>query len=210
VCYQNHSKRTHQPKSKKKKQRGEREMDITREHALTTLQAYTKSDALLKHAFAVEGVMRYFAREAGEDESYWGIVGLLHDVDYERWPEEHLKVAPRLLAEAGYDEDFIRAVLAHGWGLCTETKPEKRMETVLYTIDELTGLITAAAYMRPSRSVMDMEVSSVKKKFKDKGFAAGVNREVILGGCEMLGLTLEDVIQKSILGMRGVHEALGM
>jgi predicted hydrolase (HD superfamily) len=145
VCYQNHSKRTHQPKSKKKKQRGEREMDITREHALTTLQAYTKSDALLKHAFAVEGVMRYFAREAGEDESYWGIVGLLHDVDYERWPEEHLKVAPRLLAEAGYDEDFIRAVLAHGWGLCTETKPEKRMETVLYTIDELTGLITAAA-----------------------------------------------------------------
>ncbi|MDP3448563.1 MAG: hydrolase [Eubacteriales bacterium] len=185
-------------------------MDITREHALTTLQAYTKSDALLKHAFAVEGVMRYFAREAGEDESYWGIVGLLHDVDYERWPEEHLKVAPRLLAEAGYDEDFIRAVLAHGWGLCTETKPEKRMETVLYTIDELTGLITAAAYMRPSRSVMDMEVSSVKKKFKDKGFAAGVNREVILGGCEMLGLTLEDVIQKSILGMRGVHEALGM
>lgn len=185
-------------------------MDLTREHALSTLKTYTKSDALLKHAFAVEGVMRYFAREAGEDENYWGIVGLLHDVDYEQWPEEHLKVAPRLLAEAGYDEAFVHAVLAHGWGLCTDTKPEKHMETVLYTIDELTGLITAAAYMRPSRSVMDMEVSSVKKKFKDKGFAAGVSREVILNGCELLGMALEDVMQKSILGMRDVHEALGM
>ena len=185
-------------------------MDMAREHALSTLETYTKTEALLKHAFAVEGVMRYFAREAGEDENYWGIVGLLHDVDYEQWPEEHLKVAPRLLKEAGYDEAFIHAVLAHGWGLCADVKPEKHMETVLYTIDELTGLITAAAYMRPSRSVMDMEVSSVKKKFKDKGFAAGVNREVILGGCELLGMTLEDVIQKSILGMRDVHEALGM
>ena len=131
-------------------------------------------------------------------------------MDYEQWPEEHLKVAPRLLAEAGYDEAFIHAVLAHGWGLCVDVKPEKRMETVLYTIDELTGLIMAAAYMRPSKSVMDMEVSSVKKKFKDKRFAAGVNRDVILGGCELLGLSLDDVIQKSILGMQDAHEALGM
>jgi len=185
-------------------------MELSREHALSTLRAYTKSEALLKHAYAVEGVMRCFARELGEDEDYWGIVGLLHDVDYEQWPEEHLKVAPRLLAEAGYGEDVIRAVLAHGWGLCTDVRPERRMEIVLYTIDELTGLITAAAYMRPSRSVMDMEVSSVKKKFKDKGFAAGVSREVILSGCELLGMTLEDVISRCILGMRDVHEALGL
>ena len=182
----------------------------TRDEALSLLKRYNQSEALLRHAYAVEGVMRYFAETFGEDADYWGVVGLLHDVDYEQWPEEHLKVAPRLLAEAGFGEDVIHAVLAHGWGLCVDVKPEKKMEIVLYTIDELTGLITAAAYMRPSRSVMDIEVSSVKKKFKDKGFAAGVNREVILGGCEMLGMTLEEVIAMSIEGMRRVHEALGL
>jgi len=181
-----------------------------RDDALAVLRQYNESEALIRHAYAVEGVMRHFAEKLGEDAEYWGLVGLLHDVDYEKWPEEHLKVAPRLLAEAGFDADFIRAVEAHGWGLCSEVKPEKKMEIVLYTIDELTGLITAAAYMRPSRSVMDMEVSSVKKKFKDKGFAAGVNRDVILSGCEMLGMTLEEVIQESILGMREVHESLGL
>lgn len=182
----------------------------TREDALAVLRQYNESEALIRHAYAVEGVMRHFAEKFGEDAEYWGMVGLLHDVDYEKWPEEHLKVAPRLLSEAGFDADFIRAVEAHGWGLCSEVKPERKMEIVLYTIDELTGLITAAAYMRPSRSVMDMEVSSVKKKFKDKSFAAGVNRDVILGGCEMLGMTLEEVIQESIFGMREVHESLGL
>lgn len=185
-------------------------MEKTREEALALLKRNNETDALLRHAYAVEGVMRAFAREFGEDEEYWGIVGLLHDVDYEKWPEEHLKVAPRLLAEAGFGEDVTHAVLSHGWGLCADVKPERKMEIVLYTIDELTGLITAAAYMRPSRSVMDMEVKSVKKKFKDKGFAAGVNRDVINNGCEMLGMTLDDVIQRSILGMRDVHEALGL
>ncbi len=183
---------------------------MTRDMALTLLRKYNESDALLRHAYAVEGVMRHFAARFGEDADYWGLVGLLHDIDYEKWPEEHLAVAPRLLAEGGLDEAFIHAVLSHGWGLCTDVKPEKRMEIVLYTIDELTGLITAAAYMRPSRSVMDMEVKSVKKKFKDKSFAAGVDREVILRGCEMLELSLDEVIEDAIAGMREVHEALGL
>ena len=182
----------------------------TREEALALLKSYTKSDALLKHAYAVEAVMRRFAQRFGEDAEYWGLVGLLHDVDYDQWPEEHLQVAPRLLAEAGFDEAFTRAVLAHGYGLCTDVKPEQPVEKTIYTVDELTGLITAAALMRPSRSVVDIEVKSVKKKFKDKHFAAGVSRDVILAGCDMLGLTLDEVIAECIEGMRSVHEALGL
>ena len=182
----------------------------SRQEAVALLRQYNQNESLLHHAYAVEGVMRRFASLYGEDAEYWGQVGLLHDVDYEKWPEEHLKVAPRLLAEAGYDAEFIRAVEAHGWGLCTDVKPEKNVEKVLYTIDELTGLITAAAYMRPSHSVMDMELKSVKKKFKDKSFAAGVNRDVINAGCELLGKTLDEVIEQTILGMRDVHEAIGL
>lgn len=182
----------------------------TREEALSLLKQYNESDALLKHAYAVEAVMRRFAARFGEDPDAWGLVGLLHDVDYEKWPDEHLQVAPRILQEAGFDEAFIRAVCAHGYGLCSDVKPELPVEKTIYTIDELTGLITAAALMRPSRSVMDMEVKSVKKKFKDKHFAAGVNRDVILSGCDMLGMTLDDVIAESIEGMRTVHEALGL
>ena len=182
----------------------------SRQEALELFQKYNSSDSLVKHAFAVEGVMREFARKFGEDEEYWGIIGMLHDIDYEKWPDEHCKVAPKLLEEGGFTEDVIHAVCAHGYGLCSDVKPEKKMEMVLYTIDELTGLITAAAYMRPSRSVMDMELKSVKKKFKDKSFAAGVNREVIQNGCDMLGMTLDEVIETSIAGMRAVHEALGL
>lgn len=182
----------------------------TREEAYALLCQYNQSEALIKHAYAVEGVMRRFARTFGEDENYWGMVGLLHDVDYEKWPEQHLSVAPRLLDEAGFDADFTRAVLCHGWGLCTNVKPVEKMEIVLYTIDELTGLVTATAYMHPSRSVMDLEVKSVKKKFKDKSFAAGVNRDVVKGGCDMLGMELDAVIALTIDGMRDVHESLGM
>ena len=182
----------------------------TREEALALLRQYNDSDSLIKHAYAVEGVMRHFATQLNEDPEYWGQVGLLHDVDYGKWPEQHLEIAPRLLAEGGYDDDFIHAVESHGWGLCSDVRPEKKMEIVLYTIDELTGLITANAYMRPSKSVMDMEVKSVKKTFKDQGFAAGVNREVIQNGCDMLGLTLDEVIDGTIQGMRDVHEALGL
>ena len=182
----------------------------TRDEALSLLRQYTESDALLKHAYAVEAVMRRFAARFGEDPDAWGLDRLLHDVDYEKWPDEHLQVALRILKEAGFDEAFIRAVCAHGYGLCTDVKPELPVEKTVYTIDELTGLITAAALMRPSRSVMDMEVKSVKKKFKDKHFAAGVNRDVILSGCDMLGMTLDDVIAESIEGMRDAHEALGL
>ena len=182
----------------------------TREEALALLKQYNESEALLRHAYAVEGVMRHFAGLLGEDVEYWGQVGLLHDVDYEKWPEEHLKVAPKLLAEAGYDADFIRAVVSHGWGLCSDVKPEKPVEKTIYTIDELTGLINAAALMRPSRSVMDMELKSVKKKFKDKAFAAGVNRDVIQTGAELLGMPLDDVILETLKGMQEVHEALGL
>jgi putative nucleotidyltransferase with HDIG domain len=182
----------------------------TREEALALWRQYNDSDALYKHALAVEAVMRRFAREYHEDEDEWALLGLLHDIDYSRWPEEHLVVAPRLLSEAGYDDDFIHGVISHGWGCCNDVKPLTNKELVLYTIDELCGLVTAAAYMRPSRSVMDMEPKSVKKKFKDKAFAAGVSRDIILNGCDMLKRELDEVIALTIDGMREAHEAIGL
>ena len=182
----------------------------TREEALALLKKYNPSEALVKHGLTVEAVMREFARQEGEDEDYWGMVGLLHDVDYEQWPQEHCKKAPELLAQAGYDQDFIHAVVSHGYGLVVDVKPEKYMEKVLYTIDELSGLVTATAIMRPSKSVLDLEPKSVKKKFKDKHFAAGVNREVVLSGCEMLGVTLDEVLQGVIAGMRTAAQTLGL
>ncbi len=181
-----------------------------REKALETLKQYNESEALIRHAFAVESVMRKFAADANEDVEYWGAVGLLHDIDYEKYPEQHCKVAPELLKNAGYDDAFIHAVVSHGYGLCADVEPELYMEKVLYTVDELTGLIGAAALMRPSRSVMDIEVKSVKKKFKDKGFAAGCNREVILNGCSKLGLELDDVIARCVEGMRTVAAEIGL
>ena len=181
-----------------------------RERALAVLRKYNKSEALVRHGIAVESVLRYFAAQAGEDVEYWGAVGLLHDIDYELYPEAHCQKAPELLKEEGYDDAFIHAVVSHGYGLVTEVKPELYMEKVLFATDELTGLIGAAALMRPSRSVMDIEVSSVKKKFKDKKFAAGVSREVILQGCEMLDAELSDVIESCILGMREQAAEMGL
>lgn len=181
-----------------------------REKAMSVLKQYNKSDALIRHGIAVEAVMRYFAEEAGEDAEYWGAVGLLHDIDYEMYPEEHCKKAPELLKEAGYDDAFIYSVISHGHGLVVDAEPKLYMEKVLYAIDELTGLIGAAALMRPSKSVMDIEVKSVKKKFKDKAFAAGVNRNVILQGCQNLNMELDDVINKCILGMRTAAEEIGL
>ncbi len=181
-----------------------------REKALALLRQYNESEALVRHGMQVEAIMRFYARQAGEDPEYWGCVGLLHDVDYERYPEEHCKRAVEILKENGYDEAFIHAVVSHGFGLVTDVEPQLYMEKVLYTIDELSGLINAAAIMRPSRSVMDLEVKSVKKKFKDKKFAAGVDRQVILDGCQRLGAELGQVMEQCILGMRENHEEIGL
>ncbi|RKJ41200.1 hydrolase [Acutalibacter sp. 1XD8-33] len=186
-----------------------------REKALTLLKEYNESEALVRHGMQVEAIMRHYAKMAGEDNApegveYWGCVGLLHDVDYEKYPEEHCKKAVEILQNAGYGEDFIHAVVSHGYGLVSDVEPERYMEKVLYTIDELSGLINAAAIMRPSKSVMDLEVKSVKKKFKDKKFAAGVDRGVILDGCARLGAELDQVIEQCILGMRENHEEIGL
>lgn len=154
--------------------------------------------------------MRHFAAKYGEDEEKWGVIGLIHDLDYEMYPEEHCKKTEEILRAKGWPEDYIRAVLSHGYGLVTDVEPIEPVEKVLYTIDELTGLITAAAYMRPSKSVSDMEVKSVMKKFKSPAFAAGVDRSVILDGCDRLGVDIRDVVQECIHGMRKVAPALGM
>ncbi len=152
--------------------------------------------------------MRHFARLNGEDEEYWGMVGLLHDVDYEKWPDEHCKKAEELLREEGFDAPFIRAVVSHGYGIVNEIAPESRLEKTLYATDELTGLIAAAVLMLPSKSLDDLKISSLKKKFKDKRFAAGVNRDVINQGCRMLGVELDELMQQTIEGMKtAMHNA---
>ena len=177
---------------------------LTREEALTLLKRYNEEKFHILHGLTVEGVMRYYAKELGygEEEDFWGIAGLLHDIDFERYPEEHCKKAPELLKEGGAEEELIHAVCSHGYGLVSDVRPEHEMEKVLFAADELTGLIGAAARMRPSKSVTDMEVSSLKKKFKDKRFAAGCSRDVIRDGAEMLGWTLEELMEKTILAMR--------
>lgn len=177
---------------------------VTREQALTLLKKYNKEPFHLLHAFTVEGVMKWYAKELGyeQEQEAWGIVGLLHDIDFELYPEEHCKKAPELLAEIGASEELIHAVVSHGYGLCTDVEPVHEMEKILFATDELTGLIGAAAKMRPSGSVSDMEVSSLKKKFKDKRFAAGCSRDVIKQGTERLGWDLEDLFEKTISAMR--------
>ena len=181
---------------------------ITREQALDLLRTYNKESFHIQHALTVEGVMRWFAQELGyEDEiDYWGISGLLHDIDFEMYPDEHCKKAPELLEKGGVGEDMIHTVCSHGYGICSDVEPVHEMEKVLFAADELTGLICAAALMRPSKSTMDMEVSSVKKKFKDKRFAAGCSRDVIRTGAERLGWELNDVFGKTILAMRSCEE----
>ena len=182
----------------------------TREEALALLKKYNKTESLVKHALAVEGVMRYFARKRNEDEEKWGIIGLIHDLDYEQYPDQHCKKTEEILRQNNWPEEYIRAVISHGWGICTDIKPESEMEKVLYAVDELTGLVTTAALVRPSKSVMDLEAKSVKKKWKDKRFAAKIDRTIIDRGAEMLGMERGELIAETILGMREIAEELGL
>ena len=175
---------------------------ISREAALALLRQYNKEPFLLRHALTVEAVMGWFARQNGEDETFWKTVGLLHDVDYGSFPEQHCQKAPELLREAGCGEDLIHAVVSHGYGLCSDVKPELLMEKVLFAVDELTGLIWSAALMRPSKSAKDMELSSLKKKFKDKKFAAGCSRDVITQGAALLGWDLDKLLDMTLRAMQ--------
>ena len=186
------------------------EKHITREEAFELLKKYNQDRFHIQHALTVEGVMKWFAKELGyqKEEEYWGIVGLLHDIDFEQFPEQHCIKAPELLREAGVSEDIIHAVCSHGYELTVDVKPEHEMEKVLYAVDELTGLIGAVALMRPSKSVQDMEVKSVKKKYKSSNFAAGCSREVIQRGADMLGWDLSDLIQKTIYAMRSCESEI--
>lgn len=181
---------------------------LKREDALELLRKYNKDTFHIYHGLIVEGTMRWFAKELGygEDEDYWGITGLLHDIDFELYPEEHCQKAPELLREGGCGEDMIYSICSHGYKICCDIEPKHEMEKVLYTIDELTGLIGAAAKMRPSKSVTDMTLKSLKKKFKDKRFAAGCSRDTIIDGAKILGWELDVVLEKTILAMRFCEE----
>lgn len=187
-----------------------RKSNLTREEAFALLKKYNKESFHIRHALTVEGVMKYYAETLGygDEAEYWSIVGLLHDIDFELYPDQHCKKAPELLREGGAGEDMIYSVCSHGYGICVDIKPEHEMEKVLFAADELTGLIWSAALMRPSKSVSDMEVSSLKKKFKDKKFAAGCSRDVIKQGAEMLGWELNQLFEQTILAMRSCEKEI--
>ena len=181
-----------------------------RASAFELFKKYNKTESLLKHALSVEGVMRYMAKKYGEEEEKWGSIGLIHDLDYEMYPEQHCTMTEKILRENNWPEEYIRAVLSHGWGLATDIKPESLVEKTIYAIDELTGLVATSALVRPTKSVLDMEARSVKKKWNDKKFAAGVDRSVIEKGAGMLGVSLDELITDCIMGMREVAEEIGL
>ena len=183
-------------------------MELTREQAMGLLRKYNTEPFHIQHALTVEGVMRWFAQESGEDPDFWGLCGLLHDVDFEKWPEQHCRKAPELLVEVNASPEMVHAICSHGYGICCDVEPTAQMEKILFAADELTGLIGAAARMRPSKSVMDMELSSLKKKFKDKKFAAGCSRDVIRTGAERLGWSLDELMEKTILAMRSCEASV--
>ena len=187
-----------------------KQTSLSREQGLALLRKYNKEPFHILHGLTVEGVMEWYAEQLGygDEKAFWGMAGLLHDIDFELYPEEHCERAPELLRDGGAEEDLVHAVVSHGYGIRVDVAPEHEMEKVLFAADELTGLVGAAARMRPSRSVMDMEVSSLKKKFKDKKFAAGCSRDVIREGAENLGWTLEELMEKTILAMRSCEESI--
>ena len=182
----------------------------TREDAFALLTQYTKNDSLIKHALAVEAVMRFMARKQGEDEEKWGVIGLVHDLDWEMYPEQHCQKTEEILRESGWPEEYVRAVVSHGWGICSDVEPESPLEKVLYAVDELTGLVAAAALVRPSKSVLDLKAKSVKKKWNQKAFAAGVDRSIIEKGAARLDMELPELITDVIEGMKTVAEEIGL
>ena len=186
------------------------ESKLTRQQALDLLRQYNKEPFHIQHALTVEGVMRWYANELGhsDEADYWAAVGLLHDIDFELYPEQHCQKAPELLAAGGVGEDMIHAICSHGYGICCNIEPQEEMEKVLFAADELTGLIWSAALMRPSKSVQDMELKSLKKKYKDKKFAAGCSRDVIQTGAERLGWELDTLLERTILAMRSCEESV--
>jgi predicted hydrolase (HD superfamily) len=182
----------------------------TRKEASELLQQYNESDSLRKHAYAVEGVMRYMARKRGEDVEKWGIIGLIHDLDYEKFPDQHCSKTKEILEGNAWPEEYIRAAVSHGWGICSEVVPQTELEKILYAIDELTGLVVTTALVRPSKSVMDVNVKSVRKKWNDKRFAAGVDRSIIEKGAELLQVGIDELIEDTIKGMQEVAEEIGL
>lgn len=185
-------------------------MQPTREQAWAVFCEFNESDSLRKHALAVEGVMRYFARRRGGDEELWGICGMLHDLDWEKFPDEHCRRSESILRERGFPDEVVRAVVSHGWMICTDVEPQSDLEKCLYAVDELCGLISAVALVRPSRSVLDMKPKSVKKKWKDARFAAGVDRSIIERGAAMIGMDLDELISETLCGMREVADRIGL
>ena len=182
----------------------------SRQQAWELLTEFNETERTIRHALAVEAVLRHMARNRGRDEETWGIIGLIHDLDYERFPDQHCTKTRQILAERGWPEDCIRAVVSHGWGICSDVEPQTDLEKALFAVDELTGLVAATALVRPSRSVLDLTAKSVGKKWKDKRFAAGVDRDVIEKGAEMLGMELSELITEVILGMREVADEIGL
>ena len=182
----------------------------SRSEAFTLLCQYNKQENLIRHGLAVEAVMRYFAAECGEDIEKWGVIGLCHDLDYEQFPDQHCVMTRKILEAQNWPEAYIRAIVSHGWGICSDVEPLERMEKILFAIDELTGLITACVYVRPSKSILDLTARSVMKKWHTKAFAAGANRDVITKGADMLSLTAEVLVEKTIIGMQLGADAIGL